>query len=136
MPDPTPTAPIRDSPQAPRVPVVALIGVLHPARPHGADVGLGLPVEEIGDAWGGCEDAEGTHHVLVCMREGGGPEDLGEAVVDFGEDVEEGEEGLVVIEWEGLPKFMRINANEEKGERTIWGARRYEASLESGTVTA
>jgi hypothetical protein len=59
-------------------------------------------VEEVGDAWGGGKDSKRAHHILICVWEGGRAEYLREAVVDFGEDIEEGKEGLVVVEREGL----------------------------------
>lgn len=41
------------------------------------------------------------------MREWGGAEELGELCIEGGEDVEEREESLCVVEWEGLWFLVR-----------------------------
>ena len=61
---------------------------------------------------------------MACIRERGRAEDFRDLVIEFGEDVEQGEEGLVVIKWERL-LFARIqprSASEMARKRpTTWG---------------
>jgi hypothetical protein len=48
------------------------------------------------------EHAKRAHHVLGGVGERRWPEELGDFVVDFGEDVQEGEEGLMIVQRERL----------------------------------
>ena len=65
-----------------------------------------LALEEVRDARVRCE----AEHMLRCVREGRGPEELSELCVERGEDVEEREERLRVIEREGLQEFSLSGA--------------------------
>jgi hypothetical protein len=56
----------------------------------------------------GREQAEGAHHVLGRVGEGRGAEELGDLVVDLGKDVEQREEGLVVVQRERLVCVISI----------------------------
>ena len=50
----------------------------------------------------GGQQPERAHHAVPGIGEGRGPEDFGDLVVELGEDVEEREQCLVVVEWERL----------------------------------
>ena len=62
--------------------------------------------EEVGYARVGGKEAEGAHHVLGRVRERGGPEQFVYFVVNFRQNVQKRQQGLMVVQRKWLLAFL------------------------------